>query len=51
MSELFDLKRILNDLRMTKLILDHSLLNEKIKEFSLHTDANLIDLEIKSIDS
>ena len=45
MNEMFDLSKMLRDLRMTKILLDHSFISDKIKKRIEHTELNLIDLE------
>ena len=51
MYELLDLAKILQDVRMTKILLEHSFVNEKIKNQIDHTEKNLIDLEEELSDS
>ena len=45
MNELFDLSKILKDLRMATIFLEHSFVSDKIKKRIDHTELNLIDLE------
>ena len=45
MYELLDLAKILQDVRMTKILLEHSFVSENIKNKIEHTEKNLIDLE------
>ena len=51
MYELLDLAKILQDVRMTKILLEHSFVSEKIKNQIDHTEKNLIDLEEELSDS
>ena len=45
MEEMLDVTKILKDIRMTRILVEHSLVNEKIMRQIEHTENHLIDLE------
>ena len=51
MYDLLDIAKILQDIRTTKIFLEHSFVSESIKNKINHTEKNLIDLEEELSDS